>query len=161
MSDVGLSQLYESGAVVHVFGRPLIIPWKFDVTSRYQREVRYMTHGILDVISTLVRRMQDGIYPHAKLIIREDGSISVGEETVTLDAISEGTQTPPEALKALIVDMKDVIATEAFEWKGIGVFTVTDNAIVCIPEPERPDRGIAKLPGNWTPAKSVRDRIKL
>jgi len=135
MSDVGLSNLYESGAVSTVFGRPIIIPWKFDATELYQRQVREMTHGILDIVASMVFRMQDQPLYLNPVRIGRNGSISWGRGYMSVEAVAEATQTPPEKVKALIADMCAVLGNEALEWPAVGTFTVQGDTIVCEPNP--------------------------
>ncbi len=135
MSDVGLSKLYEQGAVGSIFGRMYIIPWKFDVTDQYQHYVRGIPQDFLSVLVSVVHRMQHFKVPEP-ISIHRDGSLSWGKDCLSVEVVEKATQIPAHLLSVLTEEMRTVIGEEAFEWGRIGTFAVLGDRIVCTPNPE-------------------------
>jgi hypothetical protein len=93
--------------------------------------------------------------PTAQITILSDSSLVWGDEHMSVETVSESVGMPSDILVALQNDMRSILAKESFVWDGIGTFTVQEGVVVCTPETERQDRGIAKLSRDWTPAKRI------
>jgi hypothetical protein len=143
MSDVGLSKLFEAGAVVEKRGTMRIIPEKLDISERFNREVREPAHGVLAIFRTLVRDMQRGGTPVVPLVLDNKGTLAFGAKKLSAKEIAQELGLPHDVYAALSADMFNILKDDSFLWPAIGTFAAQGETVVCEPNPQMPE--VARL----------------
>lgn len=156
MSDVEIARLWESGEIT--LGRRdkfVLNVEKFDIEPYYQRrlvaEVREVLLGpIVETVRALQETHSTALPP---ILIGDDGVLSWqdGRRSLAEDATDEERAL----IKAIVLDMRQVVENESFEWGEIGTLAVVEGALIFTPLPRKPDavsyRKRARVLGNFTP----------
>lgn len=156
LSEVSLSELYESGAVIKKRGGLCFIPEKLDISKRFRQEMAESVYGIFDIVVSLIRRMQTKLQSIETITMKPDGSISFGKERISPDEVMEITGIPPDTLTSLMTDMRLVLKDEPLVWSHVGTFTVKESTIVCEPCPQS---SIERHASRGRPPHSIMPRL--
>ena len=144
LTDVSIGKLEESGAITTGwFGRLKIVPEKLDITPVFRRQVGGEFHRFQLFFSTLVHRMQDGIYPMAAIKAHADGSVSFGNTLVSSEDVGRHIGFSSESVAALFLDMQLIVRDDPLVWDHVGTFSSQKNGLLeCVPDKVPRDRGI-------------------
>jgi hypothetical protein len=153
LSDVEIARLAEKGALVSLFGIPLLVPWKFDAEPYYRREVRTVGSTFTGLIAAIAGRVQDGLYPQGQFVIDAYG-ITVGEKKISYAECEAHIGVPADILAELFIEMRTILSHEPLEWKRIGRFE-SSGGVVHGTIDMRPPSRLPDPPDGWVKAKRI------
>lgn len=143
LADVGIAKLVDSGAIIEKAGKLVFVPEKADMESLYRQAIGSTFDSFLNLIVSIVHRMQDGLRPVAPITLAKDASISVGAEHLDMAAIESSIGIPRKVMHELVADICSILKDDPLVWARIGTFKAQGDTVVCVPYPES---SVALLP---------------